>query len=94
MVSRRTKAMLLGLGMDNEDGEVRLTRGENFHLVGGSADTHGAMQEKCVKFNEKLEAKGKQLGDLERKEFLDLADECKMNVPRDQNHPDQPDQPE
>ena len=88
MVSRRTKAMLLGLGLDNDDGEVRLTRGENFHLVGGSADTHGAMQEKCLKFNEKLQAKGKKLGDLEQKEFLDIAAECKMNVPRGRKQPE------
>ena len=81
MVREQRKATLLGVGLDNEDGHVRVTHGENFHLVGGSQDTHASMQEKCLKFNEKLKGRGKQLEDLGRGEFLDLAGECEMNVP-------------
>ena len=88
MVSERRKAGLLGLGLDSDDGHVRLTRGKNFHLVGGSKDTHEAMQEKCIKFNEKLDARRKDLADLERGEFLELADECKMNVHVPDKRPD------
>ncbi len=80
MVCRQRKARLLGLGLDNDDEMVRVTRGKNFHLVGGSRDTHRSMQEKCLKFNEKLSARGKELEDLEHQEFLDLAAECRMNV--------------
>ena len=80
MVCRRVKASLLGVGLDNDDNCVRITRGKNFHLIGGSHGTHQSMQEKCVKFNEKLDGRGKELGDLERREFLDLAGECEMNV--------------
>ncbi|MCK4602796.1 MAG: hypothetical protein KAU28_10045 [Phycisphaerae bacterium] len=80
MVSNRDKTKLLGLGLDNKDGELRATHGKNFLLLGGSHETHQGMQEKCVKFNEKLDAKGKQLEQLEREEFLDIAAECKMNV--------------
>ncbi len=80
MVQQRKKSMLLGLGLDNTDGEVRVTRGENFQLVGGSQGTHESMQEKCIKFNEKLHARGKQLEDLERKEFTDIAAECDMHM--------------
>lgn len=76
----KKKRSLLGVGLDNEDGHVRVTRGENFHLLGGSEETHESMQEKCIKFNEKLTRRGKQLEDLESKEFHDLAEECKMNV--------------
>ncbi len=82
MVDARRKAGLLGVGLDNDDGEVRITRGENFHLLGGSAETHESMQEKVIKFNEKLGERGKKLGDLEHREFLDLAAECRMNVAR------------
>ncbi len=74
------KAMLLGIGLDNDDGHIRATRGENFRIVGGSADTHEAMQEKCIKFNEKLKGKGKHLEQLQGQEFLDIAAECEMNV--------------
>lgn len=80
MVRSKRKARLLGVGLDGKDGKLRVTRGDNFHLIGGSDDTHGQMQEKCIKFNEKLNTQGKQLEDLDQKEFLDLAQECKMNV--------------
>ena len=76
------KAMLLGVGLDNDDGHIRATRGENFHIIGGSADTHEAMQEKCIKFNEKLKGRGKQLEQLHRLELLDIASECEMNIVR------------
>ena len=70
---KRKKAWLLGLGMDNGDGHVRITRGENFHLVGGSEDTHSTMQEKAVKFNEKLKERGLPLEEITREEFRDIA---------------------
>ncbi len=69
---RKRRAALLGLGLDNDDHMVRITHGENFHLLGGSEDTHRQMQEKCIKFNEKLKDRGKELGELHRREFLEL----------------------
>jgi len=80
VVCERRKAELVGFGLDNKDGRLRVTHGKNFHLFGGSHETHQAMQEKCIKFNEKLDAKSKQLEDLEHKEFLEMAAECQMNV--------------
>ncbi len=80
MVQNHQKAGLLGVGFDNDDGHVRVTRGENFHLVGGSQETHEVMQEQCIKFNEKLSDRGKQLEELEKKEFVELAEECQMNI--------------
>jgi hypothetical protein len=80
VVGPKPKKRILGIGLDGKDEIVRVTRGENFHLVGGSQDTHESMQEKCVKLNEKLKARGRRIEDLGRKELLDLAAECKMNV--------------
>lgn len=76
----RRRAKLVGLGLDNNDGEVRVTRGENFHLLGGSEETHEVMQDKCIRFNERLQARGKQMAELAREEFLDIAAECEMNI--------------
>ena len=70
---KKKKAWLLGLGFDNEDGHVRITRGENFRLFGGSEETHGVMQEKAIKFNEKLADRGKRLEDISKDEFRDIA---------------------
>ncbi|MFA5865278.1 MAG: hypothetical protein WC975_11400 [Phycisphaerae bacterium] len=72
--------MLLGVGLDNQDGHVRITRGENFHLLGGSHDTHEQMQEQAIKINEKLTTKGKTLENVTHQEFIDLAHEVGMKV--------------
>jgi hypothetical protein len=69
---KHSKAILLGLGLDS-DGHKRVTTGPNFALVGGSQETHEEMTEKAVKINEKLAAKGKQLEEVSREEFEDIA---------------------
>ncbi len=69
---KRTKAMMLGIGLDS-DGHKRVTTGPNFALVGGSKDTHEEMTEKAIKINEKLSAKGKQLEEVTKDEFDDIA---------------------
>ena len=72
------KAWLLGLGLDNEDGHTRVTRGKNFHLVGGSEETHGRMQEKAIRFNEELDRRKKRLEDVGPQEFVDIAAKSKI----------------
>ena len=79
-MAKKQKPKIVGLGLDNPDGHVRVTRSENFQLVGGSEETHEVMQEKSIKFDEKLGERGKPLEALERQEFLDLAAECEMNI--------------
>jgi hypothetical protein len=69
---RKNKALVLGIGLDS-DGHKRLTTGANFALVGGTQETHDAMTEKAIKINEKLAAKGKNLEDISRDEFDDIA---------------------
>ena len=69
-------AMMLGIGLDGKDGHQRMTKGDNFCLVGGSEETHEAMTETAVKINEKLARKGKQLADVSREEFADLVREA------------------
>ncbi len=68
----KPKALLLGVGLDS-DGHKRVTTGPNFALVGGSEETHEVMTEKVIKINEKLAAKGKQLEQVSREEFDDIA---------------------
>lgn len=73
------RAWLLGVGHDGDDGHVRITRGENFRLFGGSEETHEVMQETAVKFNEKLRDRGKSLNDISKKEFRDIAHEIGLS---------------
>jgi hypothetical protein len=66
----------LGVGLDNEDGHERLTRNDNFILVGGSEETHERMQDVSIRFNEGLEERGKRLKDAELQEVFDLLREA------------------
>ena len=69
---QRPQAALLGLGLDGDDGQKRLTRGKNFVLFGGSQETHAQMQETAIKINEHLDRRGKQLEDISPREMLDI----------------------
>ncbi len=73
------KALLLGLGLDNDDGQKRITTGHNFLLAGGSKDTHECMQEKAIKFNEELDKREKRLEEIGPDEFFDIADRIDMH---------------
>jgi hypothetical protein len=69
---KNTKAVMLGLGLDSKDGHTRVTKGENFCLMGGSEETHERMTETALKVNEKLQAKGKRLEEVSTNEFTDI----------------------
>src|SRR5262245_10864900 len=63
---------LLGLGLDCTDGHKRLTRGDDFVLFGGSAETHAQMQETVVKVCERLDQRGKRIIDASPNELREL----------------------
>ena len=67
-----------GIGLDNSDGHVRITKMENFRLLGGSQETHEHMQEKAIRFNERLKRHDKRVTDLSVKQFVELAGEVGM----------------
>lgn len=73
--SRCRRGGLLGLGLDGDDGHKRVTTGEDFLLLGGSADTHERMQDVAVRMNEVLRRRGKTFAELSKREFEDLARE-------------------
>ncbi len=73
---RKKEALLLGMGFDGKDEHRRITKGDNFCLVGGSEETHEKMTETAVKFNEKLSKRGKHLEELSKEEFTDLMHEA------------------
>ncbi len=67
-----SRAMMLGVGLDS-DGHKRITKGENFALVGGTEETHEKMTETAVKINEKINSRGKRLEEVSHEEFDDIA---------------------
>lgn len=73
----KAQAALLGLAFDHEDGQKRITRGPNFVLAGGSAETHGMMQETAVKVNEQLQRKGKSLAEVSLPELREMISKAR-----------------
>ena len=69
----RRSAAMLGVGLDHDDGHTRLTRGNNFVLVGGSEETHAVMQETAVKINEHLDRSARRLENVSPGEFRDIC---------------------
>lgn len=63
---------LLGVGLDNTDGHKRITRGDGFALVGGSAQTHERMTETVLKTCEDLSKRGERLPEADPKRVVDL----------------------
>jgi hypothetical protein len=74
---RKKKALLLGVGLDSKDEHLRITKGPNFRLVGGSRDTHEQMQETAIKVNEELTRRKKRLEEIGPSEFLDIIHKVK-----------------
>ncbi|MGD8353826.1 MAG: hypothetical protein PVJ01_06630 [Pseudomonadota bacterium] len=72
------KRLLLGLGFDCKDGIWRVTRGSNFHLFGGSEDTHEEMQEKAIKMNEELQKRKRTLDSISDEEFGEIAERIEL----------------
>jgi len=56
------------------DGHTRITKGDNYTLVGGTEHTHEIMQETAEKVNEHLKKKSKELSDLTSEELQDIAE--------------------
>jgi hypothetical protein len=73
-------AALLGMAFDSNDGETRLTRGQNFLLVGGCQETHTVMQETAIKINEQLDKRGKRLEDVPLPELRNICRDVSESI--------------
>jgi hypothetical protein len=71
--SPASKTGLLGVGLDNQDGHKRITKGEQFVLVGGSEETHGRMTETAIKTFEELKRRDKRLETVEPRELAEIV---------------------
>ena len=77
---KKSDAAMLGVGFDADDGQVRLTRGDNYSLVGGSEHTHAVMQETAVKINEHTKRTGKRLEDVTGNELRDICEKVRDDL--------------
>ena len=80
-MNRNYRKIILGLGFDSKDGHLRITKGDNFRLFGGSEETHEMMQEKVIKFNEQLDKRHKRLEDINEEEFREISKAIGLKMP-------------
>jgi len=76
---RKLRKLLLGLGFDGADGHVRVTRGKEFYLTGGSKETHCEMREGVLRVMDELDRRSRSLQEVSRDEFLEIAE--KVGLP-------------
>lgn len=67
--------MLFGVGLDDPGGHVRITKGDDFRLYGGSKPTHEKMQELTLKARERLKVRGKTFASASQREIHDTLDD-------------------
>ncbi len=79
-MARKRKTIILGLGLDNKDAHIRITKGKNFRLYGGSEETHETMQEKAMKLNEQLDKRRKTLDNIDKEEFHEIAEKVGIDI--------------
>jgi len=73
-------AGLVGLGFDARPDEKRVTRGENFLLVGGSRETHERMVETVLTFKELVDKRGKRIKDVSARDLGEITEELRERL--------------
>jgi hypothetical protein len=71
---------LLGVGLDGRPDQKRVTRGENFLLFGGSKKTHELMVTTTLRFNEKVDQRGKKLEEISARELVEIKRELREEL--------------
>jgi len=69
---------LLGVGFDAEDGHIRITKGETYDVLMGSAESHEYIRNFIQEIEEEIEKRGLSLDNLTPKEFADLIGSMKQ----------------
>ena len=54
---------LLGVGFDNEDGHIRITKDDAYQVLMGSGETHTELKKICLRIDESVKASGRVLSD-------------------------------
>jgi len=61
---------LYGVAPPSEDGHIRITRSEDFEVVGGSQEHHEKMREIAIKVDEGVKKTGRRIQEVSSKELV------------------------
>ena len=68
---QQARPSLMGVGLDG-DGHKRITKAPDYVLIGGTQETHEAMQETSAHLEEEARKRGKTIGELAPEEFKEI----------------------
>ena len=80
--TEETYRLIMGLGLDS-DGHARVTKGDDFLLLGGSEETHERMQEDVDRFQHALDKLGTDLQRASQVELREAAEKAGLLKRRD-----------
>jgi len=66
---------LLGVGLDHNDKQIRITRSQNYQIFMGSNPSHQALQKICSKIDKTIQSSNRVLSDYTPEEFIELMQE-------------------
>jgi len=66
---------LLGVGFDNEDGQIRITQADAYQVLMGSGGTHQELQNICRRIDEAIKSSERTLSDYSPEELMNLVKE-------------------
>ncbi len=72
--TRHGRAVLVGYGLDSDDGHIRITRGQDFQLYGGSDRIHDEMQRRAQQIRREVENLGISLDGMTYEQFQTVKD--------------------
>ena len=64
---------LLGIGYDEDDGHVRITKADQYDVLMGSEESHEHIQKLLLKIENELKARNLSLDEMSPDEFLKLV---------------------
>ena len=70
---RQLRAVLVGLGPDDEDAPRRIISGEHCLIIGGSEQAHDEILETVLRLEAELERRGQHLGEVTPTELAEIA---------------------
>ncbi len=68
---------MLGVGFDAGDGHIRITKGEKYDVLMGSAESHEYIQQLIQKIETEIETRNRSLDDFTPEEFGELVQSVK-----------------
>lgn len=69
---RRRRGFLVGVRVDGEEGQSRVSKGEDFLALGGTKEGHEHLRETVAEISDEVKRRGRSLAEVRREEFREI----------------------